>query len=213
MMGIFLYGCRQRRSSSPVIMQVALQIMASSRNLLSLGSLQSVISSETSYFIIRLSNLAIKASRRSSERYLSNFYRKITSDNSSSIGSEAARSPDAIALSKATAGVEFFIRAALINLFTSKTYLLRFIFQNFIQFLLCQSFYFHFISQFVQKLYHVCILSFINYRSNLTVNKTANIRFEFLRSATPFIGGGIVYINNDFTHGPTIMFTQIYFKY
>ena len=122
MMGIFLYGCRQCRSSSPVIMQVALKVMASSRNLLFLGSLQSLISSVTSYFIIGLSNPARKESRRLSERYLSNFFRKITSFNSSGIGSEKASSPKANALSNAIAVVEFFSRATLIIVFTSKTF-------------------------------------------------------------------------------------------
>ena len=80
-MGILRKGCKTKRSLSPVIMQEAFAETANSRNLLSLGSRQSVIVSDISLKIesrlksVKIPNLV------SLEIYLSNYGRRNTSKN------------------------------------------------------------------------------------------------------------------------------------
>ncbi len=115
-------GWRIRRSLSPVIRQEAFTEMATSRNLLSFGSRQSVMIKSGLKSFELASNLYINVQRSSSSRkYLSNFLRNNTSINSLDVLSEVAKISETIALFKAFLFEEYGRRAELINTFVSKT--------------------------------------------------------------------------------------------
>jgi hypothetical protein len=123
-MEIFLKGCKTSRSWSPVMMQDAPAVRASSRNLLSLGSRQAltiIFGKKTR----ELLSTRLIASKRSAlfKKYLSNFLRKITSANSCKVGSEITNLPLSNARSRACALIDFRRRAALISeLYQKQTY-------------------------------------------------------------------------------------------
>ena len=111
---------------SPVTMQEAFDAIASSRIMLSLGSLLITIFSWISNFLVLFSINKIGSSRSSSLiKYLSNFFLNRTSVNSSMSISETAMRPLRMAWSYACALTEFLDSAALIRALVSKTKILR----------------------------------------------------------------------------------------
>lgn len=93
-MGILRNGFKVSRSSSPVMMQEAFAAMASSKNLLFLGSRQVDIVMEGVNIIAFVSTLLMISHRSiSSGKYLSNFCLNKTSINSSIVLLETTNSP------------------------------------------------------------------------------------------------------------------------
>ena len=120
-MGILRNGWRIRRSLSPLIMHEAFAATANSRNLLSLGSRQSVIVSNVSENTARSLN-SFKADNFSRGGiYLSNFGRNKTSLNSLYVSRLAKTSPSLTAFSKAFLGLEYLNIKTLINVLVSIT--------------------------------------------------------------------------------------------
>src|SRR5579875_2507976 len=113
-MGISRNGCRTSRSLSPEMIQETFAVTANSRNLLSLGSRQSVTIKSGANSFEQISNRSINIQRSSSfQKYLSNFLRNNTSINSSEVLSEAAKNPEIKALFKAFLLEEYGRRAEL----------------------------------------------------------------------------------------------------
>jgi len=75
------------------MMQEAPAVMASSRNILSLGSRQALIEMLTSKAMVSRSSFCITCSLLSSVKYLSNFLRKSTSVNSAKVAAETMTFP------------------------------------------------------------------------------------------------------------------------
>jgi len=93
MIRIFRKGLSSNKSSSPLIIHVALPLIASSKNLSSFGSRQARMFSLISTSVVSRSNAIIKDSRSSRSRYRLNYSRHNTSFNSFRIGSERRISP------------------------------------------------------------------------------------------------------------------------
>lgn len=150
-MGMPRNGWRIRRSLSPVIRQEAFAEMATSGNLLSFGSRQSVMIKSGLKSFELASDLYINVQRSSSSRkYLSNFLRNNTSINPSNVLSEIAKIPENIALFKAFLLEEYGRRAQLINTFVSKTKKSLLILQYVIQNFFCETSFLHSFTNFVK---------------------------------------------------------------
>ncbi len=144
-MGMPWKGCSSSRCISPETMQEALADTASSRNLLSFGSRQTLISKLGSIIsgLLKVSTVRI-SSLSTSTKYLSSFFRYKTSANSLIVESENTSFPIRKALFRASALTEFLIRCALISALVSKTKTKLFVFQNFIQYFLRKTALSHF---------------------------------------------------------------------
>lgn len=136
---------------SPVITQAAWHPTANSSTMLSSVSFEVVIFSCTSTFLAWVSSRKISSSRSSSlAKYLSNFFQKNTSVNSSISESEIAIVPRSTAWSNACALTEWLDKVALISALVSKTKTLGWFIQNIIQNLLRKAALGHLCTQFFQ---------------------------------------------------------------
>lgn len=203
--GIPRNGCSTSKSLSPVIMEDASAVTASSRNLLSFGSQQAAMlcvgEKKTAFNEIRCTALHHSSLFK---KYLSNFFLNNTSTTSSIVAFEKASFPDTTALSIALAVVVPPMREALTKLFVSNTKSL-FIFQDFLKNFFCKPAFFHCIAKLIQILKKV-FFGISKFFCQCNIHLLRNSVSPFLRRQPPFFGRSIVHFNyytfHNFSFGP-----------
>lgn len=145
-------GWSSNRSLSPVMIHEALQNTASSRNLLSFGSRQSVMLSEggknRAFSCILLIARDFSVLLR---KYRSNFFRNRTSVNSWKVDKDTASFPNSVAWFSALLLVEEGSKEALISELVSNTKKSPFFIQNILEDFLGKTSFFHLFSQFIKE--------------------------------------------------------------
>lgn len=196
-MGMPRNGCSTRRSLSPVIMQEAFAEMANSRNLLSVGSRQSVMVIPGVNTLELISILFIIDHRSLSFwKYLSNFCLNNTSINSSIVWSDKAITPKSIALPKALRLVEFVIRAALIRLLVSKTKRSLIFSQYVLKNILCKASFLHRFTDFIKELLKFFFRINHQFFCHPKIYLLRYLISKFFRRRSPFFCGSIINFNN-----------------
>ncbi len=200
-MGMPRNGWRIRRSLSPVMIQEVFAVTANSRNLLSLGSRQSVMIKSSLKSFELASNLPINVQRSSSSgKYLSNFLRNNTSINSLDVLSEVAKISETIALFKAFLLEEYGRRAELINTFVSKIKKSLLILQYVIQKFFCETSFLHSFTNFVKIFFKFLFRISHQLFGQPQVYPLGYFIFLLGRRKPPFFCGSIINFNNNPFH-------------
>ena len=161
--GIPRKGFNIRRSLSPVIMQDALADTANSRNLLSLGSRQSVITISTSINAAFARNSFMAESLLLSDKYFSNFNRTKVSANSSKVVTEYITISVSKAILYACLLFESARIYALIRVLVSQIKSLAAVSQKIIEDFFRKSFSFRFSTKVIQKFFMVAGSNIVNH--------------------------------------------------
>src|SRR5690625_5079854 len=206
-MGIPRNECNSSKSLSPEILQEASDATANSRNLLSLGSRQTVMVStgDKRNECERMHSIDSHLSS-SFTKYLSSFFLNNTSINSSAVDWEKINLPSKIALSNARLEDVPSMRTALIRLLVSITKDLLII-QNLLKKLFCQSPFLHFRTNFIQVLNKI-FFRLSKFTSHCEIYPLRNPVSPFLRRKSPFFGYRFIYLNNYSFHS-TIFILKI----
>jgi hypothetical protein len=189
-------GCKTNKSLSRVTMQEASEATANSRNLLSLGSRQSLTEilalNNTELLSILFTNTNLSSAFI---KYLSNFSLNKTSINSSVVLMGIASLPKSITLSKACRLTDVEIKAALIKLFVSIIKNLFFIFQYFLKNVFCKAAFFHGCAQFIQVLLKLFLRICHQLFSQTNIYFPGNFFSLFLRGKPLFFTDCFVNLN------------------
>lgn len=198
--GIPLKGLNTNKSSSPVMIQDALDATASSGNLLSLVSRHILMSMTTSIQNALAWNSFIADSLCTKGKYFSNFERTMTSANSSNVLAEYNIIPELKALLYARLFLEFSKMYAQIIAFVSMTNVLITRLQQIIKDIFCKSIAFRFITKLIKEPFVIFRDSIVNHFFQCQCYSSIKLAFCFRAKFTKCYRSWFIYSNDYLFH-------------